>query len=91
MSVIGRSAARRAPTASSSGVDGVITKISDLELAFTGRIETLDRLSDPTGDEPCVREGDTTFLSTQDRQYWRMQWLDNPCYAHTDYVDIYFR
>ena len=32
-----------------------------------------------------------TFKTKAGRKYWRMQEMDNPCEAVTDYVDIYFR
>ncbi len=69
-------------------VEGSITKISDLELRFTGTIVVTVPYAN--GGQPCPREGSQTFLSTQGRKYWRMQNFTSPCGSGADYVDIYF-
>lgn len=69
-------------------LEGSITKISDLELRFTGTIVVTVPYSN--GGEPCSRQGSQTFLSTKGRNYWRMQNFDSPCDSNADYVDIYF-
>ena len=69
-------------------VEGTMTKISDLELQFEGTVEV--RVSYLADGQPCLREGQMTFLSTQNRQYWRMQNFQSPCDTQADYVDIYF-
>lgn len=69
-------------------IDGVVTQISDTELRFEGTVETL--IGFGNDGQVCVREGVMTFLSTQNRQYWRLQDLLNCDGVHTDYVDIYF-
>ncbi len=69
-------------------VEGTMTKISDLELQFEGTVVV--QVTYLNGGEPCTREGQMTFLSTQNRQYWRMQNFQSPCDTQADYVDIYF-
>lgn len=70
-------------------IDGLIRSISAKEFIFDGTIET--RVSHLNGGEPCKREGEMTFAITGKRKYWRLQQMQNPCDAVTDYVDIYFR
>lgn len=70
-------------------IEGVITKINAKNFKFDGKITM--RISHINGGEPCVREGEMTFAITGKRKYWRLQEMDNPCDAVTDYVDIYFR
>lgn len=65
-------------------VDGTVKRISDTQLEFDGTIVTFTDL-----DGKCVKEGKQTFLSTQDRKYWRLQNMQN-CNGAVDYVDIYF-
>ena len=68
-------------------INGVIKKINDKELQFTGRIES--SVSYIQNGLPCIKEGNYTFKSTQGRKYWRLQEMDG-CEGVTDYVDIYF-
>ena len=68
-------------------INGVIKKINDKELQFTGRIES--SVSHIQNGLPCIKEGNYTFKSTQGRKYWRLQEMDG-CEGVTDYVDIYF-
>jgi len=70
-------------------IDGTITAIDAKEFNFDGKIVT--QVSHINSGKPCVREGEFTFKITGKRKYWRMQPMDNPCDAVTDYVDIYFR
>ena len=70
-------------------VDGVITLVDAKEIMFNGTIET--KVSHINGGKACTREGEMTFRITQNRRYWRLKEMDNPCDPVTDYVDIYFR
>lgn len=70
-------------------VDGIVTRVDAKEFGFRGTIVT--QVSHINGGKPCVREGDFTFAIKANRQYWRLQQMDNPCEAVTDYVDVYFR
>ncbi|MCY7374505.1 MAG: hypothetical protein LH472_00850 [Pyrinomonadaceae bacterium] len=70
-------------------VDGVITEINAQDFKFDGTIEM--QISHINNGAPCQREGAMTFAVTGKRKYWRLQEMDNPCDAVTDYVDIYFR
>ena len=69
-------------------IHGVIKKITDKELQFTGTIESsVDYVQDGL---PCKQYySGTTFKSTQGRKYWRLQDMDG-CDGVTNYVDIYF-
>ena len=69
-------------------IDGVMTRISEVELRFDGVVEV--RVGFTNDGRVCVREGPLTFLSTQGRRFWRMQDLLNCDGIVTDYVDIYF-
>ena len=66
-------------------IEGVITQISNLNLAFEGTIET--DIANNGG--KCLRTGPETFLVTKNRKYWRLQNME-ACFGLTDYVDIYF-
>lgn len=70
-------------------IDGVITRIGKNFFEFFGIVET--RVSHINGGEPCRRDGMMEFRVKGNRKYWRLQDMDNPCDAVTDYVDIYFR
>jgi hypothetical protein len=70
-------------------VDGTIVSVDTKEFVFEGKIIT--RVSHINGGEPCVRDGRFTFAITQNRKYWRLQQMDNPCESVTDYIDVYFR
>lgn len=70
-------------------IDGIVTRVDAKEFHFRGTITT--QVSHINGGRPCVREGDFTFAIKANRQYWRLQQMDNPCEAVTDYVDVYFR
>ena len=80
---------RDAKTGDYVTIDGAITTVDAKEFGFRGKIVT--RVSHINGGNPCVRDGDFTFAIKANRQYWRLQQMDNPCEAVTDYVDVYFR
>jgi len=70
-------------------LDGTITEINARDFKFDGVIEM--QISHNNGGAPCKREGEMTFAITQNRKYWRLQEMHNPCDGVTDYVDVYFR
>lgn len=70
-------------------IKGVFTEVDTREIKFKGTIET--KVSHINEGKPCKREGEMTFHITQNRRYWRLKEMDNPCDPVTDYVDIYFR
>lgn len=70
-------------------IDGIVTRIDAKEFGFRGTIVT--QVSHINGGKSCVRDGDFTFAIKANRQYWRLQQMDNPCEPVTDYVDVYFR
>jgi hypothetical protein len=70
-------------------IEGIITEVDTGEIKFKGTIET--KVSHINQGNPCKREGEMTFRITQNRKYWRLKEMDNPCDEATDYVDIYFR
>lgn len=69
-------------------IDGKIRRISEKELEFNGRIETLT--SSNNNGEVCVKEGKQVFFAKGNRKYFRMQNMTN-CEGGmlVDYVDIY--
>ncbi len=71
-------------------IEGKIKPVSQKELFFEGRIETL--IESINGGKPCLKKGEQIFLSTKGRKYWRLQNMLN-CEGNmvTDYVDIYFK
>jgi hypothetical protein len=72
----------------SLNVDGMITSVDRASFSFEGIIDT--QVSFINNGRSCRRKGKMTFRATQGRQYWRLQEMDNPCDAATDYVDIFF-
>jgi hypothetical protein len=70
-------------------IDGIVTSVDAKVFGFRGKIVT--RVSHINGGAPCVRDGDYTFAIKANRQYWRLQQMDNPCEAVADYVDVYMR
>lgn len=70
-------------------IDGRIVSASKDGFVFVGDITT--RVSYVADGAECKRSGTFTFKTKGGRKYWRMQEMDNPCEAVTDYVDIYFR
>lgn len=69
-------------------IDGEISQVSDKELSFDGTMRH-STIVNGNGKE-CVKKGPQTFLSTQNRKYWRMQEMQNCDGIGTDYIDIYF-
>jgi len=70
-------------------MDGIITRVDAKEFGFNGTI--IIQVKDNNNGEPCKREGEMTFRITNNRRYWRLKEMDNPCEGIVDYVDIYFR
>jgi hypothetical protein len=70
-------------------IEGTILRVDAKEFAFEGKIVT--RVSHINNGDACVRDGRFTFAVTQNRKYWRLQQMDNPCDPVADYVDVYFR
>jgi len=69
-------------------IDGEITNRNGKIFTFDGVIKT--KVSHINNGEECIRKGVFTFESTQNRKYWRLQEMRNPCDSFTDYVDIFF-
>lgn len=71
-------------------IDGEIKMVSPLELEFDGVI-TINLTGPYDEGLECQKTGKQTFLSTQNRKYWRMQNMSS-CYNNgtVDYIDIYF-
>lgn len=67
-------------------LDGEVMRIDGDSFDFRGRIVIADS---PDPGRLCERDGDFTFLVTQNRRYWRLQEMEM-CDGLTDYVDIYF-
>jgi hypothetical protein len=70
-------------------LNGTITDVSEKSFTFDGVIES--KTSSVNNGQPCIRRGQMEFAITGNRRYWRMQKMDNPCEAVTDYVDIFMR
>ena len=70
-------------------VEGTVTSVFPKKFTMHGVIVT--KIDSINKGQPCKRSGDMTFAITGNRQYWRLQQMDNPCEAVTDYVDIYLR
>ena len=70
-------------------VEGSVTWIGPKKFTMHGVIVT--KIDSINKGQPCKRSGDMTFAIMDGRKYWRLQEMDNPCEAVTDYVDIYLR
>ena len=70
-------------------IDGVITEVSAKEFNFKGKI--IIKVEANNKGKPCERNGEMTFRITNNRRYWRLKEMENPCEEIVDYVDIYFR
>ena len=70
-------------------VVGDITDVQPKSFMFHGTIVTKTKAVN--NGQPCTRTGDMKFAITGARRYWRLQKMDNPCEAVTDYIDIYLR
>lgn len=78
----------RGPSGNELRIDGVIERLSDVELVFTGRIETT--VSWLNGGEPCVRDAGQRFIARPGTSFWRMQDRINCDGGRTDWIDIGF-
>ena len=70
-------------------IDGVITEVAATEFKFKGKI--IIKVDFNNGGKPCERNGEMTFRITNNRRYWRLKEMENPCEEIVDYVDIFFR
>jgi len=70
-------------------IDGKILSIQDKQFTFRGKIVT--RVSHINQGQSCERDGKMIFKITENRKYWRLQQMQSPCDAVTDYVDIFMR
>jgi len=70
-------------------IDGTILIVSEKEFILNGIVIT--KITYINNGKECVRKGSFHFKATQNRQYWRMMEMNNPCDTATDYVDIYFK
>jgi hypothetical protein len=70
-------------------VDGSI--ISVMPRVFTMRGVIAMKSKSINNGQPCTRRGEMKFVMSANRKYWRLQQMQNPCEAATDYVDIYLR
>ncbi|MBR4924192.1 MAG: hypothetical protein IKZ61_00390 [Prevotella sp.] len=70
-------------------IDGEITIVDAKHLIFNGTIAS--KIYHINGGKECLREGTFDFEATQNRKFWRLQQMENPCDPCTDYVDIYFK
>jgi hypothetical protein len=70
-------------------IDGRILNIEDKQFTFQGKIVT--RVSHINKGQSCERNGEMVFKITENRKYWRLQQMLNPCDPVTDYVDIFMR
>jgi hypothetical protein len=69
-------------------INGRIKPLTENELEFEGEIES--RVLSLNNGEPCLKTGKRSFKATGDRQYWRLQDMNNCDGATVDYIDIYF-
>ncbi len=69
-------------------INGKLRRVSEKELVFNGEIVT--KVGRNNGGEPCLKEGNQTFLAKGSRSYFRLQEMTN-CEGGmlVDYVDIY--
>jgi hypothetical protein len=70
-------------------IDGKILSIQEKQFTFQGKIVT--RISHINKGQSCERDGEMIFKITENRKYWRLQQMLNPCDPVTDYVDIFMR
>ena len=68
-------------------LQGTIEIISNTEFKVNGSLVT--RVSYLNTGDPCERNGIFTFKKTGKKKYYRMQEMESPCGAYTDYVDIF--
>ena len=70
-------------------LDGKILSIQEKQFTFQGKIIT--KISHINKGIACERDGEMVFKITENRKYWRLQQMKNPCDPVTDYVDIFMR
>ena len=70
-------------------VEGIITQVEAKAFTFKGTIVT--RVAFVASGKPVRREGAMMFAVTKDRDFFRLQQMDNPDDAVVDYIDIYPR
>ena len=70
-------------------IDGIITEVTAKEFNFKGKI--IIKVEINNKGKPCERDDEMTFRITNNRRYWRLKEMENPCEEIVDYVDIYFR
>lgn len=69
-------------------IDGIIKYVDGKKFIFSGEIVTKAPFAN--NNMPCVREGEMAFVAPQNRRYWRLVDIDNPCSELVDYVDVFF-
>lgn len=67
---------------------GTVSVVDSKTFYVTGKIIT--RVHHINEGMPCERSGTFEFHAKGQRQYWRMQQIDNPCDRVADYIDVYF-
>jgi hypothetical protein len=70
-------------------IEGIINSVDTRSFLFEGKI--ISKVSHINNGQPCLREGKFTFQITNNRPYWRLKEMENPCEQVVDYIDIYFR
>jgi hypothetical protein len=70
-------------------IEGTVTEVLPRGFRFHGKVTM--RVSHINKGQPCVRDGDLTFMASGTRKFWRMREMNNPCDEAADYVDIYFK
>ena len=70
-------------------IDGTVTNIGPQFFTFNGTIKT--RVSHLAGGRTVTRQGTQRFGIYGNRDYWRMENLNNPEDNAVDYIDIHFR
>jgi hypothetical protein len=70
-------------------VEVTVTSVESTKFTMHGVIVT--KIDSINNGQPCKRSGDMAFAMTGTQQYWRLQQMNSPCAAATDYVDIYLR
>jgi hypothetical protein len=68
-------------------IHGIVTEVDKTQFKFYGTIIT--QVSHINDGKPCKRDGNMTFMIKDNRTFWRLQEMLNPCdNTTTDYVDI---
>lgn len=71
----------------SISIEGTVFQVDGETLKFKGKIESV--VSHINNGEPCIKEGEFDFISTNGKRYWRCQSMIS-CDSVVNYVDIYF-